>query len=73
MLVGHEFATDPRSPGYKGYKAQFGKEQAMNILQNEMDTLNLVEEIVKKEGIDCDFWRGLSYGAVSIPPHNIRR
>ncbi|KAL1700072.1 FAD dependent oxidoreductase-domain-containing protein [Schizophyllum commune] len=47
--------------GYKGYKAQFGKEQAMKILQNEMDTLNLVEEIVKKEGIDCDFWRGLSY------------
>ena len=38
----------------------------MKILQNEMDTLNLVEEIVKKEGIDCDFWRGLSYGAPLI-------
>ena len=45
----------------------------MKILQNEMDTLNLVEEIVKKEGIDCDFWRGLSYGAFSISPHSLRR
>ena len=45
----------------------------MKILQNEMDTLNLVEEIVKKEGIDCDFWRGLSYGAFSTLPHSLLR
>ncbi|EIM91354.1 FAD dependent oxidoreductase [Stereum hirsutum FP-91666 SS1] len=47
--------------GYKGYKTQFGREQALKILQNEMDTLNLVTEIVKKENVDCDFWRGMSY------------
>ncbi|ESK90553.1 fad dependent oxidoreductase [Moniliophthora roreri MCA 2997] len=47
--------------GYKGYKAHFGKEQAMKILQNEMDTLNLVTEVIEKEGIDCDFWRGRSF------------
>ncbi|THH16072.1 hypothetical protein EW146_g4508 [Bondarzewia mesenterica] len=48
-------------PGYPGYKARFGKEQALKIIQNEMDTLNLTEEIIHKEGIDCDFWRGFSY------------
>ncbi|KAF9025723.1 DAO-domain-containing protein [Hymenopellis radicata] len=47
--------------GYTGYKNHFGKEQALKILQNEMDTLNLVTEIIEKEGIDCDFWRGLSF------------
>ncbi|GJJ06995.1 hypothetical protein Clacol_001193 [Clathrus columnatus] len=44
--------------GYSGYKTTFGKEQAFKILQNEMDTLNLTEEIIKKERIECDFWRG---------------
>ncbi|VDB87418.1 unnamed protein product [Peniophora sp. CBMAI 1063] len=47
--------------GYTGYKAHFGKEQAIKILQNEMDTLNLVTEIIEKEGIDCDFWRGKTF------------
>ncbi|KIY72603.1 FAD dependent oxidoreductase [Cylindrobasidium torrendii FP15055 ss-10] len=49
--------------GYTGYKAHFGKDQAMKILQNEMDTLNLVTEIIDKEGLRdvCDFWRGLSF------------
>ncbi|KAK7029525.1 hypothetical protein VNI00_014402, partial [Paramarasmius palmivorus] len=47
--------------GYKGYKAHFGKDQAMKILQNEMDTLNLVAEVIEKERIDCDFWRGTSF------------
>ncbi|KAK7452687.1 hypothetical protein VKT23_012088 [Stygiomarasmius scandens] len=47
--------------GYIGYKNHFGKEQALKILQNEMDTLNLLNEVIDKEGIDCDFWRGLSF------------
>ncbi|KAK1230922.1 hypothetical protein PQX77_005953 [Marasmius sp. AFHP31] len=47
--------------GYNSYKEWFGKEQAKKILQNEMDTLNLVTEVIEKEGIDCDFWRGLSF------------
>ncbi|KAF7312746.1 Fad dependent oxidoreductase [Mycena indigotica] len=46
---------------YTHYKAEFGKEQALKIIQNEMDTLDLLEELVRKEGIDCDFWRGFSY------------
>ncbi|KAF8526631.1 FAD dependent oxidoreductase [Hysterangium stoloniferum] len=46
--------------GYTEYKAQFGKEQAFKILANEMDTLNLTQEIIEKENIDCDFWRGYS-------------
>ena len=25
------------------------------------DTLNLMTEIIEKEGVDCDFWRGLSF------------
>ncbi|KAJ7878012.1 FAD dependent oxidoreductase [Mycena olivaceomarginata] len=47
---------------YTHYKANFGREQALKVIQNEMDTLNLVEEIIAKEGIDCDFWRGFNYG-----------
>ncbi|KAK7452688.1 hypothetical protein VKT23_012089 [Stygiomarasmius scandens] len=47
--------------GYIGYKNHFGKEQALKILQNEMDTLNLLNEVIDKEGIDCDFWRGRSF------------
>ncbi|KAJ7765093.1 FAD dependent oxidoreductase [Mycena maculata] len=46
---------------YTHYKAEFGREQALKVIQNEMDTLNLMEEIIEKEGIDCDFWRGFSY------------
>ncbi|KAJ7476754.1 FAD dependent oxidoreductase-domain-containing protein [Mycena latifolia] len=64
---------------YPHYKATFGREQALKIIQNEMvlcslrpilqqliwgfreDTLNLVGEIIEKEGIECDFWRGFSY------------
>ncbi|KAF8590750.1 FAD dependent oxidoreductase [Ramaria rubella] len=46
---------------YTSYKTAFGKEQAFKILANEMDTLNLMQEVIEKEGIDCDFWRGLSY------------
>ncbi|KAK7001321.1 FAD dependent oxidoreductase [Favolaschia claudopus] len=46
---------------YKYYKDDFGREQALKIIQNEMDTLNLTEEIIAKEGIDCDFWRGHTY------------
>jgi hypothetical protein len=30
---------------------------------DERTPLNLVEEIIAKEGIDCDFWRGFTYGA----------
>jgi hypothetical protein len=33
-------------------------ESALHVLENEYDTLNLVEEIVNKEGLDVDFWRG---------------
>ncbi|KAK7060512.1 hypothetical protein VNI00_001277 [Paramarasmius palmivorus] len=47
--------------GYPAYKAQFGREQAFKILQNEMDTLNLLTELVEKEGIDCDFWKRQSF------------
>ncbi|KAJ7762589.1 FAD dependent oxidoreductase [Mycena metata] len=46
---------------YPEYKAAFGREQALKIIQNEMDTLELVTEIIKKEGVNCDFWRGFSY------------
>ncbi|EEB98926.1 hypothetical protein MPER_01479 [Moniliophthora perniciosa FA553] len=52
--------------GHSGYKAKFGREQAFKILQNEMslildlkDTLNLLTQLVEKEGIDCDFWKGI--------------
>ncbi|KIJ24528.1 hypothetical protein M422DRAFT_274673 [Sphaerobolus stellatus SS14] len=47
--------------GYRGYKETFGKEQAFKVLANEMDTLNLMQEIIEKENIDCDFWRGYSF------------
>ncbi|KAJ7354422.1 FAD dependent oxidoreductase [Mycena albidolilacea] len=50
-----------RSADYTHYKANFGREQALKVIQNEMDTLNLMEEIIAKEGIDCDFWRGFTY------------
>ncbi|KAK7041452.1 hypothetical protein VNI00_009318 [Paramarasmius palmivorus] len=51
--------------GYSGYKNEFGKEQALKILQNEMDTLNLITELIANEGIDCDFWRGRTYQIAS--------
>ncbi|KAJ6456500.1 FAD dependent oxidoreductase [Mycena sanguinolenta] len=47
---------------YRQYKADFGQEQALKIIQNEKDTLDLTEEIIAKEGIHCDFWRGATYG-----------
>ncbi|ESK94387.1 fad dependent oxidoreductase superfamily [Moniliophthora roreri MCA 2997] len=47
--------------GYPGYKAKFGREQAFKILQNEMDTLNLLTELVEKESIECDFWKGHAF------------
>ncbi|KAJ7875548.1 hypothetical protein B0H14DRAFT_3106577 [Mycena olivaceomarginata] len=53
---------------YTHYKANFGREQALKVIQNEMDTLNLVEEIIAKEGIDCDFWRGFNYGLAMDQP-----
>ncbi|KAJ7812406.1 FAD dependent oxidoreductase-domain-containing protein [Mycena olivaceomarginata] len=53
---------------YPDYKADFGQEQALKIIQNEMDTLNLVEEIIAKEGIDCDFWRGFTYDIAMDQP-----
>ncbi|KAJ7786687.1 hypothetical protein B0H14DRAFT_3506644 [Mycena olivaceomarginata] len=46
---------------YTHYRANFGWEQALKVIQNEMDMLNLMEEIIAKEGIDCDFWRGFTY------------
>ncbi|KAJ6497959.1 FAD dependent oxidoreductase [Mycena vitilis] len=46
---------------YADYKRCFGKEQAMKIIQNEKDTLNLMTEVIAKEGIDCDFWSGFTY------------
>ena len=36
----------------------YGKEEALSIIQQEMDNLDLIEDLVKKENIDCDFWRG---------------
>ncbi|KAJ7633405.1 FAD dependent oxidoreductase [Mycena polygramma] len=54
---------------YTDYKGYFGREQALKIIQNEMDTLNLMTEIIAKEGIDCDFWRGYSYD-VPIDQHS---
>ncbi|KAJ7354378.1 FAD dependent oxidoreductase-domain-containing protein [Mycena albidolilacea] len=53
---------------YPDYKADFGQEQALKIIQNEMDTLNLVEEIIAKEGIDCDFWRAFTYDIAMDQP-----
>ncbi|KAK6977607.1 FAD dependent oxidoreductase [Favolaschia claudopus] len=46
---------------YEHYKAQVGRDQALKIFQNEMDTLNLTTEIIAKEGIDCDFQRGYTF------------
>ncbi|KAJ7322820.1 FAD dependent oxidoreductase [Mycena albidolilacea] len=46
---------------YKRYKSAFGQEQALKVIQNEKDTLKLVTEVIEKENIDCDFWRGDSY------------
>lgn len=36
-------------------------EEALDIFYFEHDNLDLVEEIVKKEGLDVDFWRGDRY------------
>ncbi|KAF9075356.1 FAD dependent oxidoreductase [Rhodocollybia butyracea] len=46
--------------GYSNYKQVFGKEQALKIIQQEMDTLNLTIDLIEKEGIDCDLWKGNS-------------
>ncbi|KAJ7213163.1 FAD dependent oxidoreductase [Mycena pura] len=46
---------------YTHYKAEVGRAQALKIIQNEMDTLELMGQVIEKEGIDCDFWRGFSY------------
>ncbi|KAJ7793680.1 FAD dependent oxidoreductase [Mycena olivaceomarginata] len=59
---------EAREAYYPDYKADFGQEQALKIIQNEMDTLNLVEEIIAKEGIDCDFWRGFTYDIAMDQP-----
>ncbi|KAJ7671178.1 FAD dependent oxidoreductase [Mycena rosella] len=45
---------------YTHYKAIFGREQALKIIQNEMDTLALMGEIIAKEHIECDFWRDIA-------------
>ena len=34
------------------------EEEATRVMQNERDNLDLVESIVRKEGLDVDFWRG---------------
>ncbi|KAJ7812395.1 FAD dependent oxidoreductase [Mycena olivaceomarginata] len=61
-------ADSGRSADYTHYKANFGREQALKVIQNEMDTLNLIEEIIAKEGIDCDFWRGFTYDIAMDQP-----
>ncbi|KAJ7613167.1 FAD dependent oxidoreductase [Roridomyces roridus] len=53
---------------YAHYKHDFGKEQATKIIRNEFDTLDLVTEIIEKEGVDCDFWRGFSYAVATDQP-----
>lgn len=50
--------------GYLPFKKMVGGPQAMKILKNEMDTLDLVEKLVSDENIDCDFWRGRSFDAM---------
>jgi len=37
-----------------------GREQALKILENEMDTFNLLSAVIDKEGLaeKCDYWKG---------------
>jgi hypothetical protein len=46
--------------GFTEYEELFGREQALKILDNEFETLNLVEKLIKETGASCDFWRGQS-------------
>lgn len=32
--------------------------EAAWVMQNERDNLEIVTEVVRKEGLDVDFWRG---------------
>ncbi|KAF5368121.1 hypothetical protein D9757_011575 [Collybiopsis confluens] len=47
--------------GYSEYKKIFGKEQAMKIINLDMENLHLMEDLIKKEKVDCDFWIGETY------------
>ena len=44
--------------GFEDYSKLVGQEQAHKVLQNELDTLAYTQEIIEKEGIDCDLWLG---------------
>lgn len=44
--------------GYPGYKACFGSAEAMRLIDLELETLNLLDDIIEKEKIECDFWKG---------------
>lgn len=36
----------------------FSPEEAVRITQSERDNLDLVENVVRREELDVDFWRG---------------
>lgn len=42
-------------------------EQAMDVIMLEQSNLDLVESIVKSEGIDADFWRGSRVEVLTTP------
>ncbi|KAF5344677.1 hypothetical protein D9757_014144 [Collybiopsis confluens] len=60
-IVGHLPFRVNLGRRYSEYKKIFGKEQAMKIINLDMENLHLMEDLIKKEKVDCDFWIGETY------------
>lgn len=58
--------------GFDEYSSIVGKEQAHKVLVNEWDTFKRTQEIIQKEGIDCDWWDGLTM-TVYLEESNMKR
>ncbi|TXT09243.1 hypothetical protein VHUM_02717 [Vanrija humicola] len=54
------------SPLEKG-GSSLNAEQVLDIIFFEQDNLDLIERIVKSEGLDVDFWRGHRYEVFNTP------
>jgi hypothetical protein len=53
--------------------AGLADEDALDVLENEQDTLRCAQQIIKDEGIDADLWVGQKLEGESFHIHGMSR
>jgi glycine/D-amino acid oxidase-like deaminating enzyme len=55
--------------GPDGWTAEYGKDVAKRLLQASVDSFTFVQDVIKKEKIDCGWRKGGVYGTAAKPEH----